>query len=135
MSIGKPLEKSVDMTYRFRIDGRLPGMNEFIEKQRTNRYVGAKLKREAQDVVAHYIQKHLPKVKIKKPVYITYHWYELNKRRDLDNIAGFGHKVIQDAMVECGLIKNDGWNEITGFRDYFYVDKQFPRIDVELREV
>ncbi len=109
-------------------------MNEFIECQRANRYMGGKCKREAQDIVIKYVRRDLPGVKIKRPVYITYHWYEPNRKRDLDNIAGFGHKVIQDAMVECGLLKNDGWAEITGFRDYFYVDKEYPRIEVELRE-
>lgn len=123
------------MTYKFIINGRLPGMNEFIESQRRNRYAGAKLKKDEQQYVSVFIKKYLPNVKIRCPVYITYTWYEMNKRRDHDNVSGFGHKVIQDALVECGVLVNDGWNEICGYQDNFAVDKQKPRIEVELKEV
>lgn len=123
------------MTYRFTINGRLAGMNEFIDQQRRNRYAGAKLKKNEQSYVSVFIDKYIRNLKIKRPVYITYTWYEKDKRRDLDNISGFGHKVIQDALVQCGVLVNDGWNEICGYSDNFEVDKLYPRIEVELKEV
>lgn len=73
-------------------------------------------------------------VHIRNPVIIHYEWYEPNRKRDLDNIAGFGHKVIQDALVECGVLENDGWKEVIGFTDTFYVART-PKIVVELEEV
>lgn len=66
---------------------------------------------------------------------MIYRWYEKDKRRDLDNVSSFGRKVIQDALVYTGVIQNDGWKEITGFSDEFYVDKKNPRIEVEIEEV
>lgn len=50
----------------------------------------------------------------------------------MDNISSFGRKVIQDALVTMGVLQNDGWKEITGFQDEFFVDKHNPRIEVEI---
>jgi len=33
------------------------------------------------------------------------------------------------------VLKNDGWNDIEGFSDEFFVDKQNPRVEVEISEV
>ena len=52
----------------------------------------------------------------------------------MDNISSFGRKVIQDALVDCGVLKNDGWKNISGFTDMFFVDSQNPRIEVILKE-
>lgn len=66
---------------------------------------------------------------------MKYCWYEKNRRRDLDNISSFGRKVIQDALVKSGVLKNDGWKEIISFSDEFYVDPDNPRIEVEIEVV
>ncbi len=71
---------------------------------------------------------------LKTPCTIHYRWYEPNKRRDKDNVCGFGHKVIQDSLVECGVFKNDGWEDIKGFTDEFYIDKKKPRVEVYIEE-
>lgn len=63
---------------------------------------------------------------------IQYTFFEPNRRRDMDNISGFAHKVIQDALVEEGILANDGWSEISGYTDSFEVDKERPRIEVTL---
>ena len=69
------------------------------------------------------------------PVKMRYRWYEKNQRRDLDNISSFGRKVIQDALVKTGVLVNDGWKDILGFSDAFFVDKDRPRIEVDIMEV
>jgi hypothetical protein len=69
-------------------------------------------------------------VKFKK-VMIVFRWIEKNQQRDKDNIA-FAKKFIIDSMQEWGIIPNDGWNQILGFADEFYVDKKNPRIEVLL---
>ena len=43
--------------------------------------------------------------------------------------------MIQDALVNKGVLKNDGWEHIVGFSDRFDVDTQNPRIEVLIREV
>ena len=81
------------------------------------------------------ISKYLRKVHIDKPVYMRYAWYERNRKRDLDNVSSFGRKVIQDALVSKGVISDDGWKNIKGFSDEFYVDNANPRIEVEIEVV
>ena len=81
------------------------------------------------------IYEQLGRIRISKPVYMTYRWYEPNRKRDLDNISSFSRKVIQDALVHTNVLKNDGWKEITGFRDEFHVDSNNPRIEVEIEVV
>lgn len=121
--------------HRFVIDGKFPGMNQWIKAQNNNRYLGAEMKKTNQLKAMAAIQFYLEDLKIENPVVIHYEWYEPNRKRDLDNIAGFGHKVIQDALVETQVLQNDGWLNILGFDDVFFVDKDHPRIVVELEEI
>lgn len=123
------------MEYKFTIDGKLPSLNEFIAKNRSNPALGNKMKQENQIHVEYHIMRDLRKVHIDKPVYLMYTFYEPNKKRDLDNISGFAHKVIQDALVESGVLHNDSWFYIVGFSDDFKIDKDKPRIEVVIKEV
>lgn len=121
------------MMAEFVIQGTLPGLNEYINAERRNRYTGAALKKRAQSIVAIYARS-LDRWRPEKPVHMIYHWYEPNQRRDKDNISSFGRKVIQDALVQIGVLNDDGWKDISGFEDRFYVDRKNPRIVVELIE-
>lgn len=111
------------------IPGRFDGLNEFIEANRTFRgswNAGNDMKNRDQKRIRQY----LPKVHIDRPVYLEYSFYERNARRDKDNVSGYFHKIFQDALVDAGILKNDGWKNIIGFSDSFYVDKKNPRIEV-----
>ena len=33
-------------------------------------------------------------------------------------------------MIEAGLIRNDGWRNVAGFKDRFDIDKDDPRVMV-----
>lgn len=122
------------MLYRLEIQGRLDGLNEYIAAERTHRQKGAKLKHDNQAVVCGYIRRDLRGVLINKPVKLHYTWYERNAKRDLDNVSGFGHKVIQDALKQCGVIIDDSPRYVTGYTDEFKVDRKNPRIEVEIEE-
>lgn len=86
-------------------------------------------------IIAEVLTQFKWRIRIEKPAYIAYRFYEPNKKRDLDNISGYFHKVFQDALVKCGVLANDGWCYITGFSDEFYCDNKNPRIEIEIREV
>lgn len=119
------------MNYKFTIKGTLPGLNELIEAERRNRFIGAKLKKQYEAVVMR-AARSLGNVEFEEPVFMVYHWYEKDRRRDKDNICAFGRKVIQDALVKARFLRNDGWKNIAGFEDRFYVDKDKPRVVVEI---
>ena len=96
------------MEYLLVIPGRLDNLNDYISAERTNRYKGAQMKSHSEAIVISAIRQCMSCVKIKKPVYMEYRWYEKNKRRDLDNISSFGRKVIQDSLVHAHVLENDG---------------------------
>lgn len=119
------------------IPGRFSSLNQFIEAnkrrgRRKNRgkyevwNAGNAMKQKDQKKIMQY----LPNVRINKPVYLKYEYYEPNARRDKDNISGYFHKIFQDALVQAGILKNDGWKQIIGFSDSFFVDQKNPRIEI-----
>lgn len=123
------------MEYKLTISGTLPNLNDYIAAERTNRHKGAKMKADNGNIVAVAIRQYLRGVRIEKPVFMEYRWIEPSRRRDKDNISSFGRKVIQDALVSTGVLKDDGWKHIVGFSDKFEVDKENPRIEVLIKEV
>jgi Holliday junction resolvase RusA-like endonuclease len=123
------------LEYLLIIPGRLDNLNDFIRADKASRYKGGEMKKQNEAIVSVYIRKCLRDVNINKKVFMEYLWVEKNKRRDLDNISSFGRKVIQDALVNCHVLKNDGWEQICGFSDEFRIDAENPRIEVRIREV
>ncbi len=116
------------------IKGRLPGLNDYIAKCNSAYAEGNRMKQESVDLVMWHILSQIRGVKFTKPVFIMFSYYEPNKRRDHDNVSSYARKAIQDALVKCGTIKDDGWGYVTGHMDFFHVDKENPRIVVEFIE-
>lgn len=115
------------------ICGSFPGLNEYIAANRIRRgnwSKGNAMKQRDQGTIA----AQLPNVRFNTPIYIRYSFYCKDKKRDKDNISSYFHKVFQDALVEKGVIPNDGWKEISGFEDRFFVDPRSPRVEVDIVE-
>ncbi|MBH1941667.1 RusA family crossover junction endodeoxyribonuclease [Mobilitalea sibirica] len=123
------------MEYKLIIIGKLPGLNEYTAANRTHPKEGGRMKKDAEEAVIWPIRQQLRGIHITKPVLLKYNFYEPNRKRDLDNISSFAHKVIQDSLVKTGVLANDGWKEIVGFLDQFYCDPEYPRIEVTIKEV
>lgn len=124
--------------YSFRVHGRIPAFNEIIDaakgyggrglgyskmkKEWTNSIIGV-LRRArvwvSKDVPDGFevSMETLPKL---DRISLAFHWTEPNRKRDPDNVA-VARKFVLDAMVEAGLIANDGWAQIAGWRDSFEV--------------
>lgn len=112
------------------IKGELMDLNTYVNKQRYNRFAGAAAKKDETDRVAwECVNKNLQPIKEK--VYIKYHWFCKNKRKDKSNIS-FAKKFIEDGLVNAGVLDNDGWDDIAGFEDKFSLDVNNPRIEVEI---
>ena len=124
--------KDKDMKYTFEIKRRLPSFNEYIEACRTNKYVGAKMKKNIEYEIWLYIMQQLKGINIKGPVRINFTWVEENGKRDLDNIC-FAKKFILDALVKSGVLRDDNREVVSGFRDNFEYAKE-SKVIVELEE-
>ncbi len=138
MHLACTLKKGRKMAkYKVIIEGKFPSLNEFIDANRRGKgkwNKGNQMKQDSQDDISWQLLQQHKKLHIDKPVYLHYTFYETNKKRDLDNISGYFHKVFQDALVHCGVIHNDNWHYIVGFSDVFKVDKQ-PRVEIIIEEM
>lgn len=114
---------------RVEIPLRLPSLNEYVSANRSNKFMGAKMKKDYQSQIGWFLKRLTP---VKKPVIIHFQWVEPNKKRDLDNIA-FGKKFILDSLVEQGILENDDHTHVRGFTDSFSYGGE--KIIVELEEI
>ena len=112
------------------IQGQLPNLNDYTLACRSNKFAGSKMKKDAERLISLFIKTQL-KTEIKGTVKLSFRWYEPNRKRDLDNIC-FAKKFILDALVSNGIIEADGWKCVVGFTDEFFIDKENPRIEVDI---
>lgn len=118
---------------RFKIYGKLPGLNELIENDRIHWSKGAKLKRETETMIALQImaQRIMP-VKF-YPVRVNFEWHEIKKNRDLDNISS-AKKYILDALQKCGVLNGDGQKYVCDINDIFVMGDTIDGVVVEIEE-
>lgn len=117
----------------FVIYGRLDGLNEYVRSNRSNKYLGNQVKKRNENIISTYIRAYKLERVYKYPITLKITWYEHDKRRDIDNIT-FATKFIQDALVKCEILKNDSQKYINKIIHDVRVDKDNPRIEVELIE-
>lgn len=115
---------------KFVILSDLPDLNTYIKAERSNKFAGASLKKKATNSVYLEIKASKCKDRFDK-VFLKIGYFCKDRRIDKDNIA-FKKKFIFDGMQKAGIIKNDGWNTIIGWDEKFELDKNNPRIEVEL---
>ena len=111
------------------IQGELTDLNTYINNERRNRFLGAKIKKENTENIIWQTKNHKP---IKNyPVMVNFHWYMPNKKKDPDNIS-FAKKFILDGLVANNILEDDGQKQIKGFSDNFYIDVSNPRIVIKI---
>jgi Holliday junction resolvase RusA-like endonuclease len=109
--------------------GELTDLNTYINTERRNRFMGAKVKKDNTESVMWQTKKVKPITEYPVHIYIT--WYVKDQRKDPDNIA-FAKKFILDALVENGILTNDGQKQISGFQDLILNDKKNPRTVIQI---
>ena len=122
------------MIQTFTIEDELTDLNTYINAERSNRFLAAKIKREETNRCAFYARKAQLEPITEYPIYIRYTWVIPDRRKDLDNIA-FAKKWVQDGLVQAGIIENDGQKQIAGFVDDFKINKDNPCVIVELSSI
>jgi len=116
---------------KFVILGEFITLNEYIDRERSNKYAAASIKEEETERVQWEMKQYKPLPLV--PLFFEFHWYRKNRRTDPGNI-GFSIKFIMDGMVKEGILENDGWKQIKGFSHHFYVDKENPRVEFVAKE-
>ena len=118
---------------KFEIPGRLPGLNEIIDaaKQGKGKYQPYAIMKEEHTTAITWLAK---KLHTYKRVVLVITWHEPDRRRDPDNIMA-GQKFILDGLVQAGTITNDSQRYIRGILHRFKVDRQNPRVEVEIVDI
>lgn len=125
------------MRQELEIHGPLPGLNELIDAAKRGRTAGGvrhdrytRLKRRWTAAVA-----AVARAAGLQPVeraWLRFVWREPDRRRDPDNVAAGGRKLVLDGLVAAGVLPGDGWRAVAGWKDEFVVDAARPGVTVEI---
>lgn len=122
---------------KFCIKGRLPSLNDYVLANRSYRYAGASMKKRVEKQIQESIEKAVNSGQLKRvtkyPVGLKITWYEPTRRRDIDNIV-CAVKFIQDALVAASVLENDSQRYISELNHTVLLDRENPRIEVEILE-
>lgn len=113
------------------IPGTLPSTNEILAASNANRHIYNDMKRTYTHYVSFYACQQIPELP-ECDFIIT--WYCPDRKKDKDNVMG-GQKFIFDGLVKARKLPNDGWKNIGDISHKFRVDKQNPRVEIEIMEV
>lgn len=107
------------MKNELRIDCDFVYLNEYIDRERTNRMIASSIKKKLTNTVmvqALYANCNRPK----RQVDMVFSWHVKGKH-DSDNIA-FAKKFVLDGMVKAGILENDNPKWVRHLKDYIYHD-------------
>jgi hypothetical protein len=117
------------------IKGEMTDLNTYIKAINGSRFSGNEVKQFETDRVAWEVKNKIKAIQDDQyPLKIKYKWFSFDERKDIDNVA-FAKKFINDGLVKGGIIKNDSRKYIRSFSDEFYIDKNFPRVEIELESI
>lgn len=125
------------MQYYFTITEKLPSLNEVTAANRANKYLGAKRKKEIEELIGWYIVKavnagNLKPIDTACVIYID--WHERTKKRDVDNIQS-AQKFILDALQKQGILKNDSRKYVKQIYHHVYdADEDSVVVRIEVAE-
>ena len=116
---------------KFVLMGEYCTLNEYSDAERTHYRYGASIKKAETNRAALEFASQWDGTKPKTPVEVKISWWRKNRRTDPDNMV-FAKKFILDGMVQAGILENDGWNHVLAFTEDWGVDKDNPRVEIEL---
>ncbi|MFT9076544.1 RusA family crossover junction endodeoxyribonuclease [Ethanoligenens sp.] len=116
------------------ISGKMPDLNDMIKLAKSGRgkyqpYAREKV-RWTQEIAWECKRMHIPQL---RRASVKIDWREPDARRDPDNIAAAA-KYIMDGLVVAGVIRDDSQRYVTSISHVWHVDKQNPRVVVEIEE-
>lgn len=129
--------------YKVLVKGFNSGLNELLASQRMTydkrlkKYRVYNSEKAKNDKLCRewILKSGMRKVVLETPVQMHYRFYVKDKRHDVSNVVSAAIKSFEDALQELRILKNDGMNDVLPYTFEFYVDKNNPRFEVEIREV
>ncbi len=109
----------------------MPDFNALVNAMKGHWSAYSKEKRRWTDTVV-WLCKEAQLRPVEAPVMLEFFWYAKDRRRDPDNIRSIGSKFVIDGLVKAGVLADDGWRNIVGFKDHFQIDKERPRCLVRI---
>ncbi len=109
-----------------RINHAFTTLNSYINSERRNRYIGAKIKKDETQIAEEAFRGLEP---ILVPCRAIFTWTMKNKRKDLDNVA-FAKKFILDGAVKAGFLPSDNVKYVVGLEDKLkYGEEEFVEVE------
>ena len=98
-------------------------------------YLANDVKNEGKKICCNAIRKQLRGIKILNPIKCIYYIYANSADHDRSNLYAGIEKIFLDSLQDEGVIKNDAWNDVLDSEFHTYVDRENPRVVVEIIEV
>lgn len=111
-----------------------PGLNDIIGESSRSHHGWNRMKQKWGRTVVLYARSQNFEA-IRTPAHFEFEFIEPNRRRDPDNVVAGGVKIALDALVQAGLLKDDGWDEIASILPSWRVDKDAPGMRMTVREL
>ena len=134
---------TVNVSTKFIIEGAyygdkcFPGLNDLLHEAERHPKAYNKMKQDYQMLAVNAIRRHLRGFKAQGLIIPHYTFCEPKKgnKRDYDNIAAAGRKIINDALTKTGTIKDDSPNYLGyGTNTFVYDDEPFIEVVLEMVE-
>lgn len=113
----------------------IKGLNELLNGRmynfRTKKYHNP-VKAENDKVCLRAIKKYMAGVHIDKPIRCTYWIYAQDKKHDRGNLSSAVQKSFLDALQTAKVIKNDGFDDCLDDVFCTELDRNNPRVEVEI---
>lgn len=114
------------------LDGKIARYNP---RTRKIYYLPNKVKINGEEICCNAIRVQLRGTKIEAPIKCIYYIYARNKDHDRGNIYAGVEKIFLDSLQEEFIIRDDGWKYVLDSEFHTYVDRDNPRVVVEIIEV
>lgn len=111
-----------------------PSLNDLLRNAEKHPRDYNNIKREMQGIAIACARRDLRGWKPSRLCRLNITWGEKRRGqvRDQDNVIGAGRKIINDALVKCGVLKDDKPTYlVTGEDKFVYSDVPFIRVEIE----
>lgn len=121
----------MDIEQKLIVHGELTDLNTYMDAERTNRFIAAKIKKYETARVAGECREQRLKPMTKVNLLVCT-WYAKDQRKDTDNIE-FSKKFIMDGIVDARVLPRDSRKHTGSTTHHHDIDAANPRVEIVLQ--